>query len=860
MDIQEAWQPGKLFYPIENYTDIIIKNKSELNISIMHHPFNWFDPENARELSVTLEAHSNIIFTGHEHVTSKAIKSDFESNVIEYIEGGVLQETGKNDESEFNSVIIDFVQDEQKIIHYKWNGYMYREKNETGWAALIKDSSKLFNLNDSFRNKLIDAGASFTHPRHANLKLNDVYIFPNLRDIKYDSNDSGDSVFKDVFSSDNLRVLDKNENMILIVGSEKSGKSALCKMLYFNYYNKDYVPVYIGGECIRSFRKNKFDRLLAKSFKEQYDQDSTDKFQQLERGNIVLLIDDFEKAQLNLEHKEKFIKAINKVYKNTIITVNDIFLVEEVLSEDEKEATIFESYNHYEVLKFGHILRNSLINNWNMIGCVETIEADDLTRKNDNAVQIIDTIIGNKFVPAYPLFLLIVLQTIESGTQHNLKESSYGYYYNLLIIKSLSTVAKRHDEMDAIDNYITELAYFLFVNNMREISIYKYEEFHEWICDEYKINMDFNKIRYKLNKALVVENTNDRYKFKYPYVRYYFVAKYLSNNMSDKKTKSIISEMCKRLFINEFANIIMFLTYHSKDPFILDEILSNAKQLFPNSKPITLENDTQLINNLVEKAPDFVLQNKSVNEHREEKLKLKDEMELIANDKASNNNEYDLYGDIVELEMAPKINLAFKTIEILGQILRNYYGSLKGEKKLQLGNEAYLLGLRSLKQFIVSLESNSDFFIHEVQKVLEKKSSQDKEQSEKIAKRMVFHISSIISYIFIKKISSSVGTENLKETFKQILENNQNNSTKLIDMSIKLDYYRVFPYTEIAQLEEDTKSNILPNILLKYMAIEYLYMFPTNYKTKQRICETLGISMKAQRVIDRLSSEKKMTK
>ena len=111
--------------------------------------------------------------------------------------------------------------------------------------------------------------------------------------------------------------------------------------------------------------------------------------------------------------------------------------------------------------------------------------------------------------------------------------------------------------------------------------------------------------------------------------------------------------------------------------------------------------------------------------------------------------------------------------------------------------------------------------------------------------------------LFIKKISGSIGSENLSPTFEAIREKNGETSVQLVDMSIKLDFFRDFPYADIKKLKSKLSGNILPDILLKRMTINYLYMFPTTYKEKQKICSTLGISMGTQRAIDISSTQKK---
>ena len=150
-----------------------------------------------------------------------------------------------------------------------------------------------------------------------------------------------------------------------------------------------------------------------------------------------------------------------------------------------------------------------------------------------------------------------------------------------------------------------------------------------------------------------------------------------------------------------------------------------------------------------------------------------------------------------------------------------------------------------------------DGCVDEIARLIERKRLTEEEKIEDTAKKWIFDLCLVISYALTKKVSSSIGHENLSETFKEILERKSINSIHMIDMSIKLDFFRTFPYTEIASLDQKLTKNILPHTLLKVMVIDYLYMFPTTYKDKQRICNLLGIPMRNQRAIDIKSTQKK---
>ena len=137
----------------------------------------------------------------------------------------------------------------------------------------------------------------------------------------------------------------------------------------------------------------------------------------------------------------------------------------------------------------------------------------------------------------------------------DLKESAFGHYYQYLIIHELSKVTKRNDEIDAYYNYIKELANYMFEHKSREISEDNFHDFHKWYCDEYKVSpsfyqlSNFKELIKNLLQALIIEENRGIYRFRYNYVYYYFVAKYLADNITRAEINTTVSEMCKRLYI-----------------------------------------------------------------------------------------------------------------------------------------------------------------------------------------------------------------------------------------------------------------------------------------------------------------------
>jgi len=850
------------YFPIETIERSLFPQKADIIVSVLHHSYNWFRYQNHREFQRHVEYTSHIILTGHEHISSKSQKSDLEGNYVVTVDGSILQHhinskhSANREPNGFNIIYLDLGNSKFRIHNFFWKSDFFScpntpESQDLKRSATLKKSE--FSISDNFLHKLNDLDAKHTHPSAEEINLDDIFVFPYLRDLKLSKRKGGD-ILNDVIDSKKLLELTEPENRMLLIGCEKSGKTSLCNYLFKNYFEKGLIPVKIDGFEIKSPQINDFNDTLSRCFINQYSQDALEKYLQLEKTKIIIIIDDFHRSKLNLLYKGIILRRISSLYPNILITVSDLFHFEELYAKDEENRHIFESYHKYAIRRFGNLLRSKLIEKWNLIGAQNTIEEDELLQKNDKTKKIVDAIVGKSLVPCYPFYLLLILEALESQRPHNLQESSYSYYYDMLIIKSLNKIEIKKEEIGAYYSYIAELANLFFENRTHELSPDKIKEFNRGYYDRFgDVDPERDKYVEKLHNASILESDRSIMKFRFKYIYYYFLAKYMAKRIADVEIKERISKMTKRLHIEEFAMTIMFLTHLSSDPFIINEIIESAKKIFVGLIPIKFENDITPINNLINQIPKLVLTDKSAKETREEKYKKEDEKEERLGEKLP-EDEFNLDEKIDYNDPIYNFNLGIKSIEVMGQILKNHYGSLEMPKKVELGEEAYNTGLRSLRSIFDFIITNPDIAVDTIKQILKRDKVREHLEIEAESRRILFVICYVFSYFFIERIAFSMGSEHLSETLKQIHKRNDIVSYRLIDVAIKLSIFNKFPYKEIEELLKGIKNKHLPYTILRKMVVDYLYMFPVEYMERQKICGKLGITLETQKKIDRLTA------
>ncbi len=863
---QKEEKPGVFYYPYKKY-EKRLKNRADLIISVLHHPFNWCKPEFYRKFKKFVERNSHIIILGHDHYASFTQTLDLsDSKSSEYIEGKELQSLSYKEDSYFNVIIFNLKDQTHKIIKYKWDGEFYKVNGKPiPWTKYRNKGSSVrrkFEISEIFENFLLDPGASFTHPSKEDINLNDIFIFPDLLDY-VSVRLNKDEILKNIISSEGLKRLDDNNN-ILIIGSEMSGKSTLLKVLFKHYYNNNLIPIYIEGNIIRSSGIEDFIEITEKKFCEEYSKNDLTAFRSLNKNKIVILIDDFEKVKPAYKYRVNLLENIGKHYPNIIITGNELLHIEELVTKNTKTMSVFERYQIYEIMEFGNYLRSKLIDKWNRIGLGEDVDDRILQKSNDISNHFINLIIREYIVPSYPIFLLTILTAKTAAEPMDLTPSSFGHYYHFLIQKDLLKLGLKNDEVGVYHNFLTNLSFYFHEQKIKEIPESDLCKLHKDYCDDFDISasvkkfFNFNILIENLLKANILKEESELLKFKYKYIYFYYLGKYFSDNLHKDDIKIRIEKMCKRVYISEFANAILFLIYHSQNPLILECIYKSSVSIFNDYSPIKMEEDIAPIDSLIGKIPQLVIENKNIKKYRKESLKEKDEVEIKEKEDVLKRSEtdYNLDDSLSPTDIIPRLNLSFKTIEIIGQILKVYWGKMLGEEKLKLGEELYRNGLRTLNAIFTFLKQSLDDIIDEIKAFIKNEKIVDKDTIERISRKALFYLFFASSYVVIKKISNSIGTRNLDQTYDKIQDNNNFISTNLINLSIKLDFPIGFPFRDLKRIYQKINTQI-PKYILKRLVIDHIYMFEVKIEDKQRIAGMLGIPIKKQLTVSKNSKKKR---
>lgn len=825
----------------------------DIKIALMHHQLDWLSEVDRNIIEKHMSKRFDIVFSGHVHKNDTQFIVDPNGVCLYITSPSGLNQIRENNKDYFNGfTVIDYGDEVKcsffKYIHDQIKFVKNTDIHEEGVFKIditskAKDSTNINSeklIMDDFLCFLNDSGANFTH-RSKNLQLDDLYVFPLLDQFSLmeqeekNSTISTDEVFSNIISDNTLNVI--------FSGEENSGKTSLCKQLYKKLLsNKETLPVYIRGRDIKKVSDKDIENLINKECRNQYKNDC------ISSGfRKVIIVDDFNNCGLPHKSKKTF---INYLYKNniqTVITWNELFTLSELL---ESQTITFEILN---ILKFGTKKRRELIRKW-----VDLFD-EELQNDNEKEFQIneltkmINSVIGINLVPSLPIYILTILQSNELTTNTDFEQSTFGHYYDVLIKSAIGQKVKDNKEIEKYYSYLTELAYKVFENkdlgfDITENSMFA---FHQEFVDAYRIQTSFREAIETLEGCNLISENNNTYRFKYKYIYFYFIGKYLSDNIEEDQVKATIKELSNKLYRTDSSNIYLFLSHHSKSKFVMHQILESGKELFDDQLIIEFNDDIDHINKLINDVTERI---DLTNDFRIDELENEDHirMDLDIPDENYEERGYE------EIDSISQVNKAFKTIEILGYIIKNRYASLRGDDKEELVEELYKLGLRSLTFLFKTLLEGEEYIRNEIIDIIRKdpNSTLTSREREGLAKQFMFNLLYMVSYSVFKKISTSISSKDLELTFRDVKKKfykdekkRKNNAVNLIDMAIVFEYSKTFPDSNVEAISKDLKNNPLAFQILRRLGVNYMRLMPMKESEQQRASHILDIPIQKQRYI-----------
>lgn len=826
---QENEKPGTLFFPTKHFDELKSKNEFDLNIAVLHHPLNWFNPNtlenNKKEFQNLLDDISSLQIIGHEHENElrKTENLDTKNSQTICFSCDVLQNHKDPTQSGFQTVFINLNTNEVRLRRYRWKDDIYQQHSENE-IILSEKTKRVVELNSLVIEKL----NRINIPLNLNdkqVKLSDIYVFPDLDTLNLKSED----IIDDFIDSESLLDNSQFKNCIF-KGDSQIGKSSLLYMLFLKFYDKGYYPIILDGKDINS---DNIDRIVQKAFKSQYTEDPTayEKYKQINNDLKVLLIDDLHTIKLNKNARHNAIKLFFDLFSRTLITIDTAYSIIPEIQTELKDTRSFS------IKPLGYKKSNDLVEKYLILKEPSFIDTPQIhLDKTKYIFNQLRQILGDKLIPSYPVFVLSIIQALEY-IPLNLNETSYGYCYQTLIHHALNNAGVSKDDIDSYINIITELAFHMFTMKTDSINEINFEVYYEEYRKKF-VAPGFETARNNLLNSMVLKKDSGSFCFGYKYILYFLVAKKIAEMIERPEGKTIVKELYDNLHKEKNANILVLITHHTKNYSFIEESILISMLPFENTSPITLErhcNYYKLLEDIVKEIKQDVIEmNRDPSEERKKQLLTRDRLERKINQNTDEESDFDVNEKIVPFLQA------FRSIEIVGQIIKNRKGSLEKSILKEMLIELYNTGFRTVSYLGEMIKETKDEL---ALKIEEKISPKDTTQEiEKIIYKFLKFISLQACLGVFSKLIYSVGIKELREMYSEVAKEMDTPAAKIVSFSIN-SYYGKINMKELEQLSKEFKDNIVALQILRARIRSYIYNNYVDYRDKQKMAAYLKMKI-----------------
>ena len=833
---------GHLYFPSQAVGDS--EDESILLVAAFHHPYNWLESNAAREFRDKVESMADLVLTGHEHTSSvKTQRHEQGANNI-CIEGGVLQDSEDEMNSDYNVFVLDTDLERRKYAHFCWNGGVYAltERSSLGsdggglaWTNYSVNNARLAGrtrVSDDMRAFLEDPGIDLRHEDRGQLKLQDIFLFPDLVEIEIDSERFGQRM-------NGEELLDKlnMQATVVVTGDTESGKTSLGKNLFLGMLDREMVPVYLDGTK-KPPPEDKVYGYIEDEFVWQYDPSQLEGYRQADRSKRAIIIDDYDKLPLSAQQKKEFLARVSSSAQCVVLLAYDVTSDLAELASPGTMAGGSKDISHYRIQPFGYVARNKLAERWLLLGDNADPGESRFVKQLEDLNRTLNTLVGKNYVPSYPVYVLAVLQAFDSATPIDITASTHGYFYELFIRATLAR-GRSSKDFDVVASYLAFVAYKMHQRDFKRMSDKEWKIIHRSYEREYDIRRSFDLMKGQLITQEVLVLVNDQWMFKYSYLFNYFVASYMRDHIGESPVRKTLRTMARNLHIESHANILLFLAHLSRAPYVIEHLLAAGRELYPEYLAAELRDDIGFLAPGWSTLPEAVYQEDDPKKNREARLAV---MDL--------HTPPDVGFELVELdEIEPDANdpivrfvTALRHMEILGQMLKNFPGSLTGPVKVEIARECFHLGLRSLSVVLEMIrDGQTDVLTEMSREIKERHPDLVQWQVDSKAKETLTGLVHMLAFGLIRRIAKAVGSKDLFKTYERLIEESKTPAFELINSSLSLDNKGSFPYSLIRELGSDFKDAPLPLSVLRHLVVEHFHLFPVDFKVKQSISTTIGI-------------------
>jgi len=647
------------------------------------------------------------------------------------------------------------------------------------------------------------------------VSFSDLFVYPDLMD------QTSVSSARTYISGKDLVDKILSQDKIVISGESQSGKTALCKKLMYDLRERGFCPVLFTG-------KNAYEGNVARRIQEKVKQQYSDP-ESVRAETMVPILDDFYLAK----DKENVLRQFGE-YRRMVIIVDDVY------SLDLSNSTQLAAYGEYLIEPLSAAKRGDLIANWIKIQERMTGEQDanfaQYDRLTRNVEQTLGKAIGKGVVPAYPFYVLSILATVEAaGRPLDSEITSQGYCYQVLLMLSLNKAGVDGPMLDTYVNLLTELGFWHFKEG-DNITDESFDQFSKSYRNSFVLNVDDRDVIRRLSSAgIYSKNSYGYYSFTQRYLKYYFTARYISENFD--RCNAEYSTIIANLGNSSNAYIAVFLAHHSKNVTHLRRVKDVVECQFKELEPCFLkEEDAEFLNRKVKSLmqvafPDPrhtpTMERRAVLSAQDNRVEVKEELPANAD------------------RSIRELITTIRGTEVIGQIIKCRSGSVeKTELNAMMASVISAHGrlLRSFIDILKDVETQTEIVDWIVSVIKDKVRSSSNSDLKVRGERLFWQINYFTIFSIVNRCVQTVGSDKLVDEIDRICLGIESPMTSLIPIGVKLWFNKRVDVERICQCYDKLVG--VSRWMLQKMVVRYCAMHKVDFKKKQFLAEKLDIKVR----------------
>ena len=336
------------------------------------------------------------------------------------------------------------------------------------------------------------------------------------------------------------------------------------------------------------------------------------------------------------------------------------------------------------------------------------------------------------------------------------------HYYELFIKNALALTSDKV-AYSIKTSFLARLAYDILQTDDVGISEEQFRDLYAQFTEKYELPITYQQLVKMLKDSRLLMTFEGRVEFRYDYCFYYFAALYITKNLQQKWARECIAHLADEIYEERNANIFLFLAHLSEDSVILDEMLRCAQDICKGSSVATL--DRMELQFLEMGSSDLVkAEFRDVGDIRELRRRILEQKDAELFDGSENEAVVEADGEqeyAVGQEKIRELGAAFRTTQILGQVLKNFPASIDASRKREIARAAYDVALRALSEILSLLRGNYEPIVVDfMEQQMEGRWPSGYGEALRRAQRSVSGLTRLVSYSAVRRIVSALGDPN----------------------------------------------------------------------------------------------------